>query len=353
MQQVFDAAPVMPIPGVPRNQPAAAVEVSLVVPMYNELESAGVFFEKVVPIMASVTKDFEIICVNDGSTDGTLELLREWRDREPRIRVVDLSRNFGKEPALTAGIDHARGHAVIPIDADLQDPPEMIPEMVDKWREGYDMVLALRSDRESDSWVKRTTARMFYRLMGGIAEVPIPENVGDFRLMDRRVVEALARMPERTRFMKGLFAWLGFRQAVIPYARQPGSAGTSKWRYWRLWNFAIEGIASFTTWPLRVWTYLGFGCSIFAMGYLIMLIIKTLIIGSDVPGYASLLSVILFFNGLTMIGLGIIGEYLGRVFLEVKRRPLYLVREAIGFEPPKSVMQDAALTGGASAERLG
>lgn len=307
-------------------------EISLVVPMYNEEESLDLFLKKIVPIVEAITSSYEILCVNDGSRDRTLELLRQAHAANPRIKVIDLSRNFGKELAMTAGIDHAAGEAVIPIDADLQDPPELIKDMVAKWREGYDMVLAVRADRSSDSVSKRLSARLFYRLIGRISEVPIPENVGDFRLLDRRVVDALARLPERTRFMKGIFAWLGFRQATITYARPSRAAGSSKWRFWPLWNFALEGIVSFTTLPLKIWSYIGFGCATFAMGYLLFIVGRTLIYGVDVPGYASILSVVLFFNGLIMIGMGILGEYLARVFVEVKARPLYLVRETLGFE---------------------
>lgn len=287
-------------------------------------------FDRLMPILEELTPDFEIVCVNDGSKDGTLEWLRLANQRDQRIKIVDLTRNFGKEVALSAGLDHTTGDAVVPIDADLQDPPELIPTMVERWREGYDMVLAVRSDRSTDSPLKRMTAELFYKLMGWIAIISVPSNTGDFRLMDRRVITALKRLPERTRFMKGLFAWLGFRQAEVHYTRPERVAGSSKWNFWRLWNFALEGIFSFTTLPLRIWTYIGISVSVFAAIYLLYTVIKTLIFGVDVPGYASLLSVLLFFNGINMIGLGILGEYIGRVFIEVKQRPLYLVRECIG-----------------------
>ena len=231
--------------------------LSLVTPLYNEEQVCEEFLQRVVPIVRSVTSDYEIICVNDGSNDHTLLLLREAHEANPRIKVIDLTRNFGKELALTAGLDHTTGDAVIPIDVDLQDPPELIPEMVRLWLRGYDVVLAVRSDRSADSAIKRMTADAFYRLMGRISEIALPPNAGDFRLMDRRVVEALRSLPERTRFMKGLFAWLGFRQTSVEYRRPERAAGETKWRFWRLWNLGLEGLFSFTTMPLRMWTYLG------------------------------------------------------------------------------------------------
>lgn len=309
----------------------SAVYLSIVVPMYNEETMIGIFFERIIPILEDITPDYEIICVDDGSDDETFPLLRKAHDKNPKIKIVNLSRNFGKELALTAGIDHAAGQAVVPLDADLQDPPELIGELVEKWREGYDMVLAKRVDRSSDSATKRFTARLFYRLVGRISEVPIPENVGDFRLMDRRVVDALAMMPERTRFMKGMFAWLGFKQATVPYTRAPRAAGTTKWHFMPLWNFALQGIVSFTDFPLKIWSYIGILCALGSLGYGAFIVLRTLSVGVDVPGYASLIAVILFFNGLIMMSLGIMGEYMARLFIEVKRRPLYLVRDAVGF----------------------
>jgi glycosyltransferase involved in cell wall biosynthesis len=308
-----------------------AVEISLVVPMHNEAEAIGAFFDTVMPVLDGMAIDYEIVCVNDGSRDETLERLKTAREANKRIKIIDLSRNFGKELALTAGLEHASGAAVIPIDADLQDPPEVIPKLVAKWREGYDMVLAQRQDRSSDTLFKRVSARLFYRLIGRLSEVPIPHDVGDFRLLDRRVVEALASLPERTRFMKGIFAWLGFKQVTITYARDARTAGESSWRVWSLWNFAIEGITSFSSFPLRIWSYVGTACAIVAAGYMVYIIARTLIYGVEVPGYASLLSVVLLFNGLTMVSLGILGEYVARMFVEVKRRPLYLVRDSWGF----------------------
>ncbi len=307
-----------------------AFRLSLVVPIYNEDQVAALFVERVLPIVARITPDFEILFVNDGSRDGTMEVLRAIHRREPRVKIITLSRNFGKEVALTAGLDHATGDVVVPIDADLQDPPELIAEMVRGWQAGADVVLAIRRDRSTDSRFKRFTAQLFYRFMRRIGEIQIPSNAGDFRLMDRRVVDALKRLPERTRFMKGLFAWLGFRTMEVYYDRPARAAGETKWRFWKLWNLALEGIFSFSTLPLRIWSYIGLAVSLFAAAYLIWFVLKTLIMGIDTPGYASLLSVVLLFSGLNMLGLGIIGEYLGRVFMETKQRPLYLVQEWVG-----------------------
>jgi glycosyltransferase involved in cell wall biosynthesis len=246
--------------------------------------------------------------------------------------VIDLSRNFGKEVALSAGLDYCQGAAVIPIDADLQDPPELIPDMIAKWREGYDMVYATRRIRKGETVVKRTTANLFYRLLRRISEVEIPRNTGDFRLMDRRVVEAIKLLPERTRFMKGLFAWVGYKQTAIYYDRDPRQAGETSWNYFKLWQLAVEGITSFSAAPLKVWSYLGLFFSFSALLYAAYLVIRVFVQGVDVPGYASMMVVILFMGGMQLITLGVFGEYLSRIFTEVKGRPLYLVREAIGFE---------------------
>ena len=243
--------------------------------------------------------------------------------------MIDLSRNFGKESALTCGIDYALGQAVIPIDADLQDPPELIGEMVTLWRQGFDVVLAQRSDRSVDHFLKRKTSEWFYRLHNLLAEVAIPPNVGDFRLMDRKAVEAIKRLPERQRFMKGLFAWVGFRQATIPYARETRQADESKFSGWRLWNFALEGITSFSTAPLRIWTYLGMVTAVAAFVYGAFLIGWVMLLGREVPGYASLITVVLFLGGVQLIGIGVLGEYLGRIYIEAKERPVYIVRDTL------------------------
>ena len=314
------------------SQPGTSVELSIVVPMWNESSMLETFFEHLVPVLEGVTPAWEILCVDDGSTDDTYARLTAVREKEPRIRLMRLSRNFGKENALSAGLDFAAGQAVIPMDADLQDPPELVPDMVAKWREGYDVVLARRSSREGEGWIKQATARLFYRLLGRLSQVEIPANVGDFRLMDRRVVEALASLPERSRFMKGVFAWLGFRTAVIDYARAPRAAGNVKQNWPRLFGLAIDGIVSFSAAPLKIWSYIGFALAAFAGVYGLFIILRTLIYGVDVPGYASLLVVTLFFNGLVLLGLGVIGEYLARIFIEVKRRPVYVIAEHAGVE---------------------
>ncbi len=320
----------------PRRRPADGMRaqdpfrLSLVVPMYNEAEVIEGFFARVLPIVAAQSDDYEIVCIDDGSCDATRPVLARFRAEDPSIKIIGLSRNFGKEAALAAGLDHATGDAVIPIDADLQDPPELIPDLVARWREGYDMVLAVREDRRTDTAIKRLTAGLFYRIVHGLSETPIPANAGDYRLMDRRVVEALRLLPERTRFAKGLFGWLGFRQATVPYTRPERAAGASKWRYWRLWNYALDGIFSFSTLPLRIWTYLGVLIALGAGAYISFIVARTLLYGVDVPGYASLLVVVLFFSGLNMIGLGMLGEYIGRVFIEVKQRPLYLIDHQAG-----------------------
>ncbi len=312
-----------------RDRPA---HLSLVVPVYNEEAALEPFFRTVEPIVEGLADDYEIICVNDGSTDGSLEGLRAMRARNPRIKIIDLSRNFGKEQALTAGLDHATGDAVVPLDADLQDPPELIPEMVEKWRDGFDVVLAVREDRHSDSLLKRVTAGWFYRVFRAMSDTDLPENAGDFRLMDRRVVDALKLMTERNRFMKGIFAWAGFRQAQVSYSRPERAAGASKWSGRKLLNFGLDGLFSFSILPLRMWTWMGLVVSALAMAFMLYIVIDALVVGNPVPGYPSLIAIVLFFNGLIMIGLGILGEYLGRTFLEAKQRPLYLVRTIEGCE---------------------
>ena len=306
--------------------------LSLIVPLYDEAQALNEFFAVVIPILDKTSEEYEVICVNDGSQDETLPRLLQICQANPRIKVINLTRNFGKEAALTAGLDFAQGDAGIPIDVDLQDPPELIPVLIEKWRQGYDMVTTVRKDRRSDSIAKRLSADIFYRLVARMSVTPIPPHSGDYRLMDRKVVDALKQLPERTRFMKGLFGWLGFQQTEVPYERPSRSTGQTKWNYWKLWNLGLEGIFSFSTLPLRIWTYIGGACALFSLAYLLFIFVRTLMYGADVPGYPSLITVMLFFSGLNMMGLGILGEYLGRVFIEVKQRPLYLVHNLIGFE---------------------
>lgn len=313
-----------------------SVELSIVVPLYNEEPNIDYLFERVESVLKRLNTSYEIVCVNDGSRDNTLKCLIEHHHRNPAIKVVNFSRNFGKEIALTAGIDYATGAAVIPIDADLQDPPELIEELVAKWREGYDVVNATRRSRAGETWLKRFTANAFYNTIGSMSRVPIPANTGDFRLLDRRVVDSLKQLPERTRFMKGLFAWVGYKQTTVMFDRQPRLKGATKWNYWRLWNFALDGIASFSFLPLKVWGYVGLTISSFSLLYAVYLVLRTLIYGIDVAGYPSLMVAVLFLGGIQLLTLGIIGEYLGRVYEEVKGRPLYLVRESYGFDRARS-----------------
>ncbi len=311
--------------------------ISVTTPFHNEETNLDPFFFRVERALEETGEDYEIVCVDDGSTDGTLAGLIRHSVRNPRIRVVSLSRNFGKDVALSAALDHARGDVVVPMDADLQDPPELIGDMLEKWREGYDVVHARRAKRDSDTFLKRLTARLFYRVHNLIADVPIPDDTGDFRLMDRKVVEAIRRLPERTRFMKGLFAWVGFRQTSVEYEREPRVGGETKWNYWKLWNFALDGITASSTLPLRVWTYLGFGISTLAFLYGGWLVGRTLLLGTDVPGYASMMAAILFLGGLNIIATGILGEYIARIHNEVRQRPLYIVRERHGFDESETM----------------
>jgi glycosyltransferase involved in cell wall biosynthesis len=308
------------------------IELSVIAPMYNEEKNIDHFFAKLLPVLESLDLSYEVICIDDGSTDGTINKILEYYKINPIIKLIKLSRNFGKDNALTAGLHYARGKAVVPIDSDLQDPPELIKSFLSKWREGYDVVYAVREKRHGDSIMKRLTANLFYKFINLFSETRIPPNTGDYRLLDRRVVEVLNQIPERTRFMKGLFAWVGFKQIGIPYDRQPRHLGRTKWNFWKLWNFALDGITLFSTSGLKVWSYVGLFISMLSFLYATFLIIRTLILGIDVPGYASIMVVILFLGGLQLVSLGILGEYLGRVYAEVKKRPPYIVSECIGFD---------------------
>jgi polyisoprenyl-phosphate glycosyltransferase len=297
--------------------------VSVVVPAYNEEEVLPELQKRLSAVLESMDVGWEIVYVNDGSTDKTLEVLNGFAG--PRVAVIDLSRNFGKEIAMTAGLDHARGDAVVVIDADLQDPPELIPELVRKWREGFDVVYARRTARDGETYLKRSTAKLFYRVIQSISRVRIPEDTGDFRLLSRRAVEALKSLREHHRFMKGLFAWIGYPQVAVYYRRDARFAGETKWNYWRLWNFALEGITSFSIAPLKIATYFGLLTAAGAFLFAAIVIYKTLVYGDPVQGYPSLMVVVLFLGGVQLISLGMIGEYLGRMFNETKQRPLYLV----------------------------
>jgi polyisoprenyl-phosphate glycosyltransferase len=307
--------------------PAGNVLLSLVVPVYNEAETVALFIDRVSTVFRNVVGvRIEIVFVNDGSSDDTLSRVLALQKADARVRVIDLSRNFGKEAALSAGLMDARGEVIVPIDVDLQDPPELILEMIVKWREGFDVVVGRRVNRDSDTAAKRMSATWFYKIHNAISDLQIPENVGDFRLMDRAVVDALREMPESRRFMKGLFAWAGFRTAYVEYARPPRSAGSGKFGGWKLWNFALEGITSFSTIPLRIWTYAGLLVAAGSVLYAAFIVLTVFVRGIDVPGYASLLVAVMLLGGIQLIGIGVLGEYLGRTYLESKRRPVFIIR---------------------------
>ncbi len=320
------------ITGISNRPPAL---LSVVVPCFNEAAGLDDFFERLERALSELANyHYEIICVDDGSQDNTLSILCEHATRNPRVIVLELSRNFGKEAALTAGIDFAQGDAVILMDADLQHPPELIVEMIQRWEEGFDTVLAQRQSRETDHIVQRMLTRCFYRLHNQISEYPIPPDVGDFRLMNRQVIDALKQLPERRRFMKGLFAWVGFRQCIVTFTAEARHAGKSSFNIFSLWKLALEGITGFSTVPLTVWAYTGFTVAALALVYGCWIIIKTLAFGIDVPGYASLLTAILFLGGIQLMGIGILGEYIGRIYSESKQRPVYIVRQRYGGESP-------------------
>jgi glycosyltransferase involved in cell wall biosynthesis len=326
------ADPVTSVPVI--SVPVISVPViSVVVPMYNESENVRTFYDRTRAVLEGTGETWEIVCVDDGSRDDTLAQLIALHRADPRVKVIELSRNFGKEIALTAGLDAARGEAVIPIDADLQDPPELIPDMLAKWREGYDVVYATRVERAGETWLKRTTASAFYSLIGRLSEIPIPPDTGDFRLMSRPAADALAEVREQNRFMKGLFAWVGFRQYSLKYQRDARLAGTTKWNYWRLIRLAIEGITSFSSAPLQLATWMGLAVATFAFVYGAFRIVDTLLRGNPVAGYPSLMVAVLFLGGVQLITLGIIGAYVGRIYQEVKRRPLYVVRRHYAGDP--------------------
>jgi len=309
-------------------------KVTVVVPAFNEEAVVAAFHARLAATLDRLPQDFEILFVDDGSSDGTAARIRELRAADPRVALLGLSRNFGKEIAVTAGIDHAEGDAVILIDADLQDPPELIPELIAKWQEGFDVVYAQRLSRRGETWLKRLSAHLFYRFMERVGDrVTIPRDTGDYRLLNRRSLDALNRLREQHRFMKGLFAWIGYRQAAVPYHRDPRHASVSKWSYRRLWALSIEGITSFTIAPLKLATYLGLLVGLLSFLYAIWIIYKTLAFGESVAGYPSLMTAVLFLGGVQLVAIGIIGEYLGRVFNETKRRPLYLIQDYVPSGP--------------------
>jgi glycosyltransferase involved in cell wall biosynthesis len=309
----------------------AAPTFSVVIPAFNEEAGLAAFHERLVHVMDRLGP-WEAVYVNDGSTDDSLPVLAALQHADNRVAVLNLSRNFGKEIATTAGLDHAGGQAIIVIDADLQDPPEVIPDLVAAWRRGFDMVYAQRRVRAGETRLKRATAHLFYRMMRYAGRVKLPEDAGDFRLMSRRAADAVRQLREQHRFMKGLFAWVGFPSTAVLYDRQPRHAGSSKWSYWRLWNLALEAVTSFTVMPLKVATYLGLFVAVLSVIYGAQVVIKTLVFGNPVAGYPSLMTVILFLGGVQLVTLGIMGEYLGRIFNESKQRPLYIVERFIPAE---------------------
>lgn len=315
--------------------------LSVVVPCFNEEEVLPEFHRRLSAAMDAIGLSWEVVYVNDGSRDGTLRLMENLAGADGRVAVVNLSRNFGKEIALTAGLDHAAAsEAVVVIDADLQDPPEEIRRLVAAWRAGHDVAYAQRTSREGETWLKKATAASFYRLMERLGgRVRLPRDTGDFRLMSRRALDALLSMREQHRFMKGLFAWVGFPSVAVPYERAPRAAGETKWNWWKLWNLSLEGITSFTVGPLKVATYLGLAVSFGAAIYLAQLVVRTAIFGNPVAGYPSLMAVVLFLGGVQMMMLGVIGEYLGRIFNETKGRPLYFVERHI---PSSAAQQQVA-----------
>jgi len=310
--------------------------LSIVVPVFNEEETIALFLQALDTQTNAIRNalgsggQVEILFVDDGSRDRTVEIIESLVAQRPDIGLICLSRNFGKDAALAAGLAHARGDAIIPMDVDLQDPPDIVPDMVSAWMRGAKVVNARRKRRGSDTWLKRWSATAFYGLYNRMADYPIQDNVGDFRLLDRSVVDVLNGMPERIRFMKGLFSWVGFTQATVEYDRPKRTAGTSKWVYWRLWNFALDGITGSTTMPLRIWTYVGLVVVFLAQLYAAIIIGRTLIFGVDAPGYASIMVVILVFGAFNMISVGLLGEYVGRIAVEVRQRPLYLVEHLTG-----------------------
>lgn len=301
--------------------------LSIIVPCYNEKKSLEPFYTQLIFALKKIEMDYEIIFVNDGSTDNTLEQMLSLKQSNNNIKILVLSRNFGKEAALSAGLDYAKGDAVVPIDVDLQDPPCLIIDFIRYWQQGFKVVLGKRVDRESDSCAKRVSAELFYKLHNKISKIKIPENVGDFRLMDKEVVQSIRKLPENQRFMKGIFAWVGYDTKIVEYKREERVLGISRFSPWKLWNFALDGITSFSTAPLRIWLYIGSLIALISFMYGCFIVLKTLILGVELPGYASLVTIILFLGGVQLIGIGVLGEYIGRIYFEAKRRPAYIIEK--------------------------
>ncbi|AZD31513.1 glycosyltransferase family 2 protein [Pseudomonas chlororaphis] len=306
------------------------MKISLIVPVFNEEQAIGLFYQAVRRELRFEQGEVEIVFINDGSSDRTAEEVKALAQVDEQVLLINFSRNFGKEPALFAGLEHATGDAVIPMDVDLQDPISVIPRLIEEWQKGADVVLAKRRGRAADSYLRRCSAALFYHLLNRIAYTRIEENVGDFRLMDRKVVDVIRTLPEHQLFMKGVLSWAGFTTVVVEYERAGRVAGNSKFNGWKLWNLALEGITSFSTVPLRLWTYVGGGISIFAVLYAVYMVLDKIFFGNSVPGYPSLMTAILFLGGVQLIGIGILGEYIGRIYIEAKHRPRYVIKDVIG-----------------------
>ena len=307
-------------------------DLSIVLPFHNEATGVHELFRRLYPVLGRLDLSYEIICIDDGSTDLTYDTLVHERSMDQRIKLVRMARNFGKEAALTCGLHKASGRAAITMDSDLQHPPEVIADLVQKWRSGFDMIYAVRRDRSTDSKMRRFFSRAFYSIFQKIAEIELPEGAGDFTLLDRKVIDAVNALPERNRFMKGLVSWVGFRRDVVPFDVAPRTGGASSWNFFRLMRFAIDGLTGFSTFPLRIWIWGGAIISLFAIAYGIYLTLDTIIEGVDVPGYTSLMVGILLLGGLQLLSLGMIGEYLSRIFTEVKGRPIYFIADQTGFD---------------------
>lgn len=305
------------------------MNVSLIVPVFNEEQALRLFYQAVRQEPSLQAHCIEIVFINDGSSDRTAEVARSLALADRDVVLINFSRNFGKEPALFAGLEYASGDAVVPMDVDLQDPVAVVAQLIDAWRDGADVVLAKRRDRSSDGYLKRGSASLFYRLLNRIAYTHIEENVGDFRLMDRKVGDVIKTLPEQQLFMKGVLSWAGFNVAIVEYDRAPRAVGRSKFNAWRLWNLALDGITSFSTWPLRLWSYVGACISLLALLYAGYLVVDKLLFGNEVPGYPSLMTAILFLGGVQLIGIGILGEYIGHIYMEAKHRPRYVVKEIV------------------------
>lgn len=303
-------------------------KITILIPAYNEEQVLGPLYERLDLLDRSMPNyNFEFLFVNDGSRDKTLEMIKDYAKKDKRVSYVNLSRNFGKEIAMIAGLDHAKSDATVIIDADLQDPPELIPDMVRWWEKGFDDVFAKRSSRKGETWVKKITSKAFYRILQKSTRIPIQQDTGDFRLLDKRCVKALTSFRESQRYTKGLFSWIGYKKKEISYIRDPRFAGETKWNYFKLVDLAIEGIVSFTTAPLRWSSVIGVVVSLLAFIYIVYLVIRTIFFGTDLAGYPSMMAVVLFLGGVQLLSLGVIGEYIGRIFNETKQRPLYFIEE--------------------------